>query len=506
MKNSIHRSLWTGLALALTCLMVRGPAAQLPSSTRPPTPSTPLVEEHILPAGTIVLWSGPLSQVPDGWRLCDGTAGTPDLTERFVLGALPRGEAGEVGGSNRMSLEPGNLPVHDHAVWTSQDGAHGHTYPDRTTQLASLFVSGTYQDQVAFGPPLAWPTQSSLEGSHGHAGQALAVGGGVSLDNRPAYARLAFLQKDLSFEGQGIPLGAILLWSDPVKQLPPGYSVCDGTNGTPDLNGRLIQSVSKREHPGALGGDDLGNLSLANLPAHDHAFVAQPAGEHDHVVQDYYNTLGFAAGLGGFVQTMVVQDYAVWPSVTLPEGEHGHSAWTDPVGDGVAIDKRPAFVTQTFVMRTGPGALAPAPERGIILWAGKRADIPTGYGICNGLEGRPDLRDRFVLGSAQPGDVGGSHELQLSTSNLPSHDHPTSLDPGGAHTHAFGDQHGMGGMVPTGGLMVYYDLAQAVLVVNHHETSTEGEHSHAGQTEPAGFGEPLDNRPAYYRVLFLIKE
>lgn len=40
-----------------------------------------------IPIGCIVLWSGAVSAVPSGWRLCDGTNGTPDLRDRFVVGA-----------------------------------------------------------------------------------------------------------------------------------------------------------------------------------------------------------------------------------------------------------------------------------------------------------------------------------------------------------------------------------------------------------------------------------
>lgn len=36
-----------------------------------------------IPTGGIIIWSG--SAVPDGWALCDGTNGTPDLRGRFVL-------------------------------------------------------------------------------------------------------------------------------------------------------------------------------------------------------------------------------------------------------------------------------------------------------------------------------------------------------------------------------------------------------------------------------------
>ena len=41
-----------------------------------------------LPIGTILPYTGDLNKIPRGWVLCDGTNGTPDLTGRFLEGAL----------------------------------------------------------------------------------------------------------------------------------------------------------------------------------------------------------------------------------------------------------------------------------------------------------------------------------------------------------------------------------------------------------------------------------
>lgn len=39
--------------------------------------------------GVITLWSGLITGIPPGWFLCDGTNGTPDLTDKFVMSAGP---------------------------------------------------------------------------------------------------------------------------------------------------------------------------------------------------------------------------------------------------------------------------------------------------------------------------------------------------------------------------------------------------------------------------------
>ncbi len=51
-------------------------------------------------AGMIVLWSGTIATIPAGWALCDGTLGTPDLRDRFILAAGGFFNPGDNGGSS----------------------------------------------------------------------------------------------------------------------------------------------------------------------------------------------------------------------------------------------------------------------------------------------------------------------------------------------------------------------------------------------------------------------
>jgi hypothetical protein len=58
-----------------------------------PSPPTPT------PAGVIVLWSGSIGSIPAGWVLCNGSNGTPDLRNRFVVGAGSTYAVDATGGS-----------------------------------------------------------------------------------------------------------------------------------------------------------------------------------------------------------------------------------------------------------------------------------------------------------------------------------------------------------------------------------------------------------------------
>jgi hypothetical protein len=40
------------------------------------------------PSGGIIMWSGTIATIPSGWLLCNGSSGTPDLRNRFIIGAF----------------------------------------------------------------------------------------------------------------------------------------------------------------------------------------------------------------------------------------------------------------------------------------------------------------------------------------------------------------------------------------------------------------------------------
>jgi len=60
--------------------------------------------------GIITAWSGSIANIPSGWYLCDGTNGTPDLRDKFIIGAGNSYPVGSYGGSNTVVLQTSNLP------------------------------------------------------------------------------------------------------------------------------------------------------------------------------------------------------------------------------------------------------------------------------------------------------------------------------------------------------------------------------------------------------------
>ena len=77
----------------------------------------------------------------------------------------------------------------------------------------------------------------------------------------------------------------------------------------------------------------------------------------------------------------------------------------------------------------------------IVMWSGAANTIPSGWQLCDGSNGAPDLRNRFIVGAGstyQPGNTGGSNSVTLTTAQMPSHSHAHSLSAasGGSHTHS----------------------------------------------------------------------
>merc|ERR1712013_263464 len=99
-------------------------------TTEPTTDPTHYLEPQVVPQHSIVIWSD-CANVPDGWTLCDGGDGTPDLQGRFVVGGGASGFSyGDFGGamehevsldvsvagtSGNTALTIAQMPAHDHS-------------------------------------------------------------------------------------------------------------------------------------------------------------------------------------------------------------------------------------------------------------------------------------------------------------------------------------------------------------------------------------------------------
>ena len=138
------------------------------------------------PSGGIIMWSGAENAIPSGWVLCDGTSNTPDLRNRFVVGAGTGSiySVGDTGGSNDATLVShshgsgnfgtNNTGGHSHGGNTNNTGGHSHGGNTNTTgSHAHRWGTDDNDGAQGTGNPdanggQAWKAWTDNQGDHSH--------------------------------------------------------------------------------------------------------------------------------------------------------------------------------------------------------------------------------------------------------------------------------------------------------------------------------------------------
>jgi microcystin-dependent protein len=151
-------------------------------------------QTSLVPAGVILLWSGSIASIPSGWNLCDGTNGTPDLRNRFIVGAGDTYAVGATGGADSVTLTEAQMPAHTHSGSTDSAGDHNHTAAILDAwQNNTVDNNGGGTMYVGQGSTNTYTT--STAGAHTHTVTVGSTGGGGSHENRPPYYALAYIMK-----------------------------------------------------------------------------------------------------------------------------------------------------------------------------------------------------------------------------------------------------------------------------------------------------------------------
>jgi microcystin-dependent protein len=188
----------------------------------------------IIPAGVILMWSGSIVSIPTGWLLCDGTNGTPNLRDRFIVGAGSTYAVAATGGATSVTLGTTNLPSHTHSLSASgttstTDINHTHSFSATTSGqsadhnhssqaskdnsgLGDPGNSGTYTNSGAGGGIATTGTSNdhnhtvsgntgfmNSNNTHNHTvtvtGTSGATGSGTAFSILPTYYALAYIMK-----------------------------------------------------------------------------------------------------------------------------------------------------------------------------------------------------------------------------------------------------------------------------------------------------------------------
>jgi hypothetical protein len=136
-----------------------------------------------LPSGCIVLWSGSVASIPSGWYLCNGSNGTPDLRNRFIVGAGSTYAVGGTGGSADAIVVS-----HTH---TATDSGHTHN-------VAIPAYAGTDAGGGAIADGTSSPTSTivNVTSNSGSASISVSTTGSSGTNaNLPPYYALAYIMK-----------------------------------------------------------------------------------------------------------------------------------------------------------------------------------------------------------------------------------------------------------------------------------------------------------------------
>jgi len=135
--------------------------------------------------GMIMMWSGSIASIPSGWVLCNGSSGTPDLRDRFVVGAGNSYAVGATGGSADAIVVS-----HTHSGTTgamNSNATHSHTY------LGVSNPSGS-----GAGDRMSVPvtrTTDAVNIDHTHNFTTSSAGSSGTNANLPPYYALAYIMK-----------------------------------------------------------------------------------------------------------------------------------------------------------------------------------------------------------------------------------------------------------------------------------------------------------------------
>ncbi len=147
--------------------------------------------------GFIGMYSGLVEDIPAGWQLCDGTNGTPDMRDKFVVGAGGSYAVGDTGGQDTADLSH----EHDPGTLHTNSDSHSHgpgtltpTEANSSANLADTNYDGSTTNYASNGHTHAL-TGNTGSDSHSHSVTtgATATGGEAAHDNRPVFYALAFV-------------------------------------------------------------------------------------------------------------------------------------------------------------------------------------------------------------------------------------------------------------------------------------------------------------------------
>ena len=145
----------------------------------------------------------------------------------------------------------------------------------------------------------------------------------------------------------GVPSGIIAIWSGASDNVPAGWYLCDGKNGTPDLRSKFIVGAGTTYALGAVTTATTATPTASNVTIGTTALTATHLPAHTHSYTDNYrnnstSNLGYYAG-----RTASTANHSISTTAATSDA-HGHSG-SSFTGDAVSII--PSYLLLCFIMK-----------------------------------------------------------------------------------------------------------------------------------------------------------
>jgi hypothetical protein len=168
------------------------------------------VTEAAFVVGQIIMWFGNVLNIPAGWQLCDGSNGTPNLRDRFVVGAGTTYALGATGGAASTTSGAAGGHSHDvtvggHALTEDELPAHSHRVlyqsnsnysASGSSQFRTMQTTNNVQYQTnneTNGQPVIEPTGGGEEHTHTGGSATTVADHTHSVATLPPYFGLYFI-------------------------------------------------------------------------------------------------------------------------------------------------------------------------------------------------------------------------------------------------------------------------------------------------------------------------
>lgn len=147
-----------------------------------------------VPSGMIMIWSGSVGSIPTGWVLCNGSNSTPDLRDKFVIGAGSTYAVGGTGGSANSTVVS-----HTHTATTASDGTHNHSVVGTKSDGYTIYGADKFYTVSSGGPSQFVDTIKTTgvlsAGAHTHSITVSTEGSSGNNANLPPYYALCYIMK-----------------------------------------------------------------------------------------------------------------------------------------------------------------------------------------------------------------------------------------------------------------------------------------------------------------------